>query len=108
MRYFTDPMGWFSEWRRKRVLARHRIDDALWQRSTARLRFLPQDPKLRDMALLFLAEKEFAGAHDLGVTDEMRISISAQSCLPLLELGLHWYAACRGVIVYTRDFLVTR
>ncbi len=101
-------MGWFSEWRRKRVLARHRIDDALWQRSTARLRFLPQEPKLRDMALLFLAEKEFAGAHDLAVTDEMRISIAAQACLPVLELGLDWYAGWRGVIVYPGDFRVRR
>ncbi len=101
-------MGWFSEWRRKRVLARHRIDDALWQRSTARLRFLPQEPKLRDMALLFLAEKEFAGAHDLAVTDEMRLSIAAQACLPVLELGLDWYAGWRGVIVYPGDFRVRR
>ena len=101
-------MGWLSEWRRKRVLARHRIDDALWQRATARLRFLPSDSRLRDMALLFLAEKEFSATHDLALTDEMRISIAAQACLPVLELGLDWYAGWRGVIVYPGDFRVRR
>ena len=101
-------MGWLSEWRRRRVLARHRIDDALWQRATARLGFLPHDSKLREMVLLFLAEKEFTGAHDLAVTDEMRISIAAQACLPVLELGLDWYAGWRGVIVYPGDFRVRR
>ena len=108
MRYFTGAMGWLSEWRRKRILARHRIDDALWQRATLRLRFLPPDAKLRDMALLFLAEKEFTGTHDLAVTDEMRISIAAQACLPVLELGLDWYSGWRGVIVYPGDFRVRR
>jgi Mlc titration factor MtfA (ptsG expression regulator) len=39
---------------------------------------------------LFLAEKEFAGAHGLEVTDAMRVSIAAQACLPILELGLDW------------------
>src|SRR5882724_6942640 len=101
-------MGWLTEWRRRRILARHRIDDALWQRATWRLRFLPQDGKLRDMALLFLAEKDFTGAHDLAVTDEMRLSIAAQACLPVLELGLDWYSGWRGVIVYPGDFRVRR
>jgi len=101
-------MSWFSEWRRKRVLARHRIDDALWQRATRRLSFLPPEQKLRDMALLFLAEKEFTGAHTLDVTDEMRVSIAAQACVPVLELGLDWYAGWRGIIVYPGDFRVRR
>src|SRR4051812_27590820 len=99
-------MSWLSEWRRKRVLARHRIDDALWQRATSRLRFLPVDARLREMALLFLAEKEFTGAHELDVTDEMRVAIAAQACLPVLELGLDWYSGWRGVIVYPGDFRV--
>jgi Mlc titration factor MtfA (ptsG expression regulator) len=108
MRYFTGAMGWLSEWKRKRVLEKHRIDDALWQRATGRLSFLPPSPKLREMALLFLAEKEFAGAHDLAVTDEMRVSIAAQASLPVLELGLDWYAGWRGIVVYPGDFRVRR
>ena len=58
-------MGWLTEWRRRRVLRKHRIDDALWQHATAPLGFLPRTPKLRELALLFLAEKELVGAHEL-------------------------------------------
>jgi Mlc titration factor MtfA (ptsG expression regulator) len=101
-------VGWLSNWRRRRVLARHRIDDALWTRATAGLAFLPRTEKLRELVLLFLAEKEFAGAHGLEVTDEMRISVAAQACLPILELGLDWYRGWRGIVVYPGDFRVRR
>jgi Mlc titration factor MtfA (ptsG expression regulator) len=101
-------VGWLTNWRRQRVLARHRIDDALWVRATAGLAFLPHTPKLRELVLLFLAEKEFSGAHGLELTDEMRISIAAQACLPILELGLDWYRGWRGIVVYPGDFRVRR
>ena len=101
-------MSWFTNWRRQRVLARHRIDDALWTRATAGLAFLPRTEKLRELVLLFLAEKEFAGTHGLAVTDEMRISVAAQACLPILEVGLDWYRGWRGIVVYPGDFRVRR
>ena len=101
-------MGWLSDWRRRRVLQKHRIDDALWDRATGTLPFLPRTPKLRELALLLLAEKEFAGTHGLEVTDEMRVAIAAQACLPILELGLEWYSGWRGIVVYPGDFRVRR
>ena len=101
-------MGWLAEWRRRRVLRRHRIDDALWQNATGGLRFLPRTPKLRELALLFLAEKQLIGAHGLEVTDAMRVSIAAQACLPILELGLDWYAGFSGIVIYPGDFRVQR
>ena len=101
-------MGWLTNWRRQRVLARHRIDNALWARATQGLSFLPATPKLRELVLLFLAEKEFAGTHGLELTDEMRVSIAAQACLPILELGLDWYRGWRGIVVYPGDFRVRR
>jgi Mlc titration factor MtfA (ptsG expression regulator) len=101
-------MGWITEWRRKRVLQKHSIDDALWKRATRGLVFLPQVPKLRELVLLFLAEKQFAGAHGMEVTDEMRVAIAAQACLPILELGLDWYRGWTGIVVYAGDFRVRR
>jgi Mlc titration factor MtfA (ptsG expression regulator) len=38
----------------------------------------------------------------------MRVSIAAQACLPVLELGLDWYAGWRGIVVYPGDFRVRR
>ncbi|HEY5898914.1 MAG TPA: M90 family metallopeptidase [Burkholderiales bacterium] len=101
-------MGWFTEWKRRRVLEKHRIDDALWREATGGLAFLPPTPKLRELVLLFLAEKEFAAAHGLELTDAMRVAIAAQACLPVLELGLDWYAGWRGIVVYPGDFRVRR
>ena len=99
-------MGWLTDWRRRRVLAEHRIDEALWPR----LRGLPpaRQQKLKDLALLFLAEKQFTGTHGLEVTDAMRVSIAAQACLPILELGLDWYSGWTGIVVYPGDFRVRR
>jgi Mlc titration factor MtfA (ptsG expression regulator) len=101
-------MGWLTEWRRKRVLEKHSLDEALWRRATRGLAFLPDSRKLRDLVLLFLADKEFAGAHGIQVTDEMRVAIAAQACLPILELGLDWYAGWHGIVVYPGDFRVRR
>ena len=101
-------MGWLTSWRRRRVLQRHRIDDALWRRASAALPFLPPSDKLRQLTLLFLAEKQFSGAHELEVTDHMRVSIAAQACLPILELGLDWYSGFTGIVVYPGDFRVRR
>src|SRR4029453_12784535 len=64
--------------------------------------------RLRELALLFLAEKQLIGAHDLEVTDTMGVSIAAQACLPILELGLDWYAGFTGIVVYPGDFRVQR
>jgi MtfA peptidase len=101
-------MGWLTDWKRRRVLEKHRIDDALWARATAGLAFLPRTQKLRELVLLFLAEKEFTGTHGLELTDEMRVSIAAQACLPILELGLDWYGGWHGIVVYPGDFRVRR
>jgi len=101
-------MGWLSDWRRRRVLEKHRIDDALWQGATPPfIRKFPKE-KLQQCVLLFLAEKQFTGAHGLQVTDGMRVSIAAQACLPVLELGIDWYAGWSGIVVYPGDFRVRR
>lgn len=106
-------MGWLTDWKRKRVLRRYRMDEALWKRVLRRLPFLAalsaaEQEKLKSMVLLFLAEKEFAGTHGLEVSDAMRVSIAAQACLPILELGLDWYGGWRGIVVYPGDFRVRR
>ncbi|HWD22548.1 MAG TPA: M90 family metallopeptidase [Burkholderiales bacterium] len=101
-------MGWLTEWRRRRVLEKHSIDEALWRRATRGLPFLPASGKLRDLVLIFLAEKEFSGAHGIEVRDEMRVAIAAQACLLVLELGLDWYSGWSGIVVYPGDFRVRR
>jgi Mlc titration factor MtfA (ptsG expression regulator) len=106
-------MGWLTDWRRRRVLDRHRIDPSLWASSLKGLRFIEvlssdETARLQELVLLFLAEKSFAGAHGMEVTDAMRVSIAAQACMPILGLGLDWYAGWTGVVVHPGDFRVRR
>jgi Mlc titration factor MtfA (ptsG expression regulator) len=106
-------MGWLTDWRRKRVLARHRMEDALWREAVGGLSFVKslsqkENEKLKQLVILFLAEKQFAGAHGIEVSDAMRVSIAAQACLLVLELGLDWYSGWSGVVVHAGDFRVRR
>ncbi|MGD9953037.1 MAG: zinc-dependent peptidase [Burkholderiales bacterium] len=104
-------MGWLKDWRRRRVLARHRIDERLWARTIAALPFLAglsarELRRLRELATLFLAEKQLSGAHNFGVTDAVRLTIAVQACLPILELGLDAYGAWSEIVVHPGDFRV--
>ena len=106
-------MGWLRDWKRRRVLAKHRIDDALWARVLRMHPFLaalsPDEmQRLRELALLILAEKEFSAERGLALTDRIRLSIAAQAALPVLAIGLDWYSEWKGIIVYPGDFHVKR
>ena len=104
-------MGWLRNWKRKRVLAKHRVDAGLWHRVADRLPFLAgldsqQAVRLREMAIVFLAEKQFTLLEGIELSDEDRLSIALQACLPVLELGLDWYEGWVGILVYPGDFRV--
>jgi len=106
-------MGLIRSWRRRRMLARTKLDAALWQRVTAAMPFLrglrdDEMARLKELAILFLAEKEMHGAQGLVLTDDVRLSIAVQACLPVLNLGLDWYEGWVGVIVYPGEFRVRK
>ena len=108
--------GWWKSWqrtRRARVLTSRSIPEPLWQLTLSRYRFLTgleasAAAELRDLATLFLAEKEFFGAGGLKVNDEMAVAIAAQACLPVLRLGLHWYDAFKGIVVHADAVMAQR
>jgi Mlc titration factor MtfA (ptsG expression regulator) len=106
-------MGWLLDWKRKRVLARHSIDDALWRRAQRHLPFLAglsadEERRLKELAVLFLAEKDLAPVGGLVLSDDDRVEIALQACLPILELGIEWYDGWVGVVIHPSDFKVTR
>jgi hypothetical protein len=97
----------YRHWR----IARHPIPDSLWQAALrthayARRLATPQRTRLRELTTLFLLDKHFTPAHDLVLTDAMRVRIALKACVPILELGLDSYADFRGVVVYPGDFRV--
>ncbi len=106
-------MGFLRNWRRRRVLKNQRVDPQLWRSVADGLSFLrgmeAHDlERLRETALVFLAEKEMHGAAGLELSDEMCLSIAVQACLPILNLGLDIYAGWVGIIVYPAEFRVPR
>jgi hypothetical protein len=89
------------------------IPDTLWQHTLTHYPFLAQRPaaeqlQLRALASRFLTQKEFSGAHDLIVTDEMAVAIAAQACLPVLHLGLAYYDDFKGIVVHPGAMLARR
>jgi Mlc titration factor MtfA (ptsG expression regulator) len=103
----------WRRWRDRRTLVRRPIPDEMWQATLARYPFLAalgaEDRlRLREMATLFLAQKEFTGAGGLEVTDDMAVTIAAQACLPVLELWLHWYDSFVTIVLHPDEVVANR
>jgi MtfA peptidase len=98
-------VGWLQRRREARALQRRAISDELWQACIAELPFVAvrpveQQDRLRRMASLFLDRKEFAGAQGFVVTDSIALTVAAQACLPVLELGLDHYDGFVGIVMH--------
>lgn len=106
-------MGILKSWRRRRLLRRASIDEALWRSVVEGLPFLDyldqvELARLREMSLIFLYEKEMHGAHALVLADDVRLAIALQACLPVLNLGLDVYDGWIGIVVHPGEFRMHR
>lgn len=93
------------------MLESRSLPDDLWRTVVesvpvlARLR--PEElGRLRELTLLFLAEKRLEPAGGLQLDDAKRVRIAALACLPVLELGLDCYDGFASVIVYPEEFVI--
>jgi MtfA peptidase len=79
---------------------------SLWEdiirRNVAHYGVLEDDERahLRSLIQVFIAEKYWEGAGGLELTDEIRVTISAQACLLLLGLPHNYYRNVTSIIVY--------
>ncbi|MEO8706350.1 MAG: M90 family metallopeptidase [Kofleriaceae bacterium] len=96
--------GWLTERRRARLLdqpfppAWTEILEAnveIWQRLDE-----PARERLRDLIVVFVAEKSWEGCGGLELTDEIRVTIAAQACLLLLGREHALYADVESILVY--------
>jgi Mlc titration factor MtfA (ptsG expression regulator) len=97
----------------RRTLRKHGIAFGQWHSVTSQLPLLSrlssrQKARLRLLCTLLLKQKVFIGAHDFVISDEMRICIAAQACVPILNIGLNAYTGWLEVIVYPDAFIVSR
>jgi Mlc titration factor MtfA (ptsG expression regulator) len=107
---------WHDAWRKRRderTLRKRAIPDPLWQLTLARYPFIARRSAddlatLRDLATLFLAEKEFHGAQGFEVTDEIAVAVAAQACLPVLRLGLAPYRSFVGIVMHGDEVVARR
>mgnify|MGYP001458129504 CR=1 FL=1 len=61
--------------------------------------------RLRALIQVFIAEKHWEGAGGIELTDEIRVTISAQACLLLLGLPHNYYQNVESIIVYPSTVL---
>ncbi len=105
-------LGW-AAWRRRRALKRRAIDDSVWAHTLDHYPFLSfrgaaDVARLRTLTSLFLDQKEFAGMHGLAVSNDMAVSVAAQACLPVLELGLAPYRDFVGIVMHPGEVVASR
>jgi MtfA peptidase len=97
--------------RRRRILAHKAISNDVWRATLASLPALawldePALARLRDLAVLFVEEKQIVGAGGLDLDEAMRVRIGVLACQLVLELGFDWYDAVVTIIVYPDEFVV--
>lgn len=99
-----------KRWRRRRVLSRSALPDALWDEAISALPFLAgtseaERAKLRELVVLFLEAKSIVGAGGHEVTPLQRVVIAVQACVLVLGLSLDWYDDFENVVVYPAQFV---
>ncbi len=100
--------------RRRRQKLREQPFPQAWRRILRRrvplVQRLPADlqMRLKQDIQVFLAEKPILGCGGLTVTDEMRVSIAAQACMPLLGARRGYYPQLKQILLYPGAFVVDR
>src|SRR5258706_5060484 len=100
----------FTQWRRRRILSKSGLDDAIWQRDAGRLPFVErlddgERARLKDLAILFMHGKQISAAGGLELNQEMKLGIAVQACILVLELGIEHYDGWIEIIVYPDEFM---
>lgn len=112
----SPPDSWQSgnalqRWRIRRILRHHPIPDHIWHDVTSSalvLRNLDavQMAHLRELTTWFIDRKTITGAQGLQVTPSMRVTVAAQACLLILNLGIDYFDGWVEVILYPGAFRV--
>ncbi|MBM3343135.1 MAG: zinc-dependent peptidase [Betaproteobacteria bacterium] len=102
--------NFFKKRRRERILRETRIDDAEWAKalndySFTRVLNADERARLKQLVILFLAEKPINAAGDLHIDNGARLAIAIQACMLILNLDLDWYKSWTEVIVYPGEFV---
>ncbi|MEQ1601990.1 MAG: M90 family metallopeptidase [Methylophilaceae bacterium] len=106
------PLGvTLQRWHMCRILKRHPIPHHVWKSVTRRIllfnRLNPfQMAHLREMTTWFLHQKTIIGVQGLEVTLPMKVTVAAQACLLIQNLGVTYFDGWVEVILYPGAFRV--
>lgn len=105
------PGDWWAA--RRLARAQAAIDARLWPVATGRLPILAgltpdEHAHLRDLAALFLHTKALELAQGAALDAVVRLELALQACLPVLALGLDWYAGWHALVLYPDAFVPAR
>lgn len=105
-------MNFLKRVKTRYILHRYAIKHDQWHAATAKLWMLHglssvEKARLRELGTLFLHQKNIIGIN-MPVTEEMRVMIAAQACLPVLNLGLGLLSGWTDIILYPAAFHVSR
>ncbi len=102
--------GFLKNRRRERALREAHIDDDDWDRELASYNFTRvlnagERQRLKQLVVLFLAEKPINGAGNLNIDNGARLAIAIQACMLILNLDLDWYKSWTEVVIYPGEFI---
>ena len=104
-------MSWhLNRWQRNRILQHEEVPADIWQKMISMRCMNGMNPdelrRLHELVLLFLHAKVINGAHEIEITDEMRVTIATQACILILNLDLDYYDDWIEIIVYPSEFIL--
>lgn len=106
-------MKFFQRYHLLKILRDHPIDDHDWRWATDHLPLLKlynasERARLRELTTLFLYYKAFRGVQGMEVDTEVKLTIAAQACVEILQLGIDAFSGWVEIIVYPYAFRVQR
>ncbi len=106
-------MSCISRYLKYRKLRKDSIHFSDWHKVITKIPLLnnltgTEKARLRQLSSLFLARKTLVGVKGLELTPAMQISIAAQACLLVLNLGLDAYNGWVEIVIYPGAFKVNR
>lgn len=102
--------GWFKERRRRKLIAApfpEEWEGYLYSNVGHYCVLAPEEQaELKNLVKVFIAEKFWEGCGGLTLTDEIKVTVSAQACLLALGLPHDYYRNVMSVLVYPSAFVV--
>ena len=102
--------GWFTNYKRRKLIKApfpSEWEDIVRRNMTPYCMLDDAERKrLRELIQIFIAEKSWEGCGGLELTDEIRVTISAQACLLILNLPHNFYENVETIIVYPSEVVL--